>query len=302
MRGASDFRRGRAVFRGRATGISTDTGIKTMRDILVLSQTAGSFGSEVDVAAQLGAVLHAQLTGLFVIEPYVAPPSYAPTIIGLLEQQASELRAQAIGAAEEFTRFAHKRGCRTAGWQVGNGPLLETVAQMACWHDMIVVPRDDAFPLGGVSTIGRLLLGLRMPTLVVPASHRGPLPFERVAIATNGSFESVRALRAAIPLIAAAASVVLFSSETHARSLVSAEPGAAVFSASAYLARHGFTVDERSLPAGVSGDELVDAAAEANADLLVMGAYSRSRVSERILGGATRSALERCPMALFMTH
>jgi nucleotide-binding universal stress UspA family protein len=39
-----------------------------------------------------------------------------------------------------------------------------------------------------------------------------------------------------------------------------------------------------------------------DADLLVMGAYSHSRLREAILGGATRHMLERAETAVLMAH
>lgn len=272
-----------------------------MRDILVLSHTHTSFGSEVDVAARLSTLFHAQLTGLFVTEPSNAV-TLDPSLRALMDLNMATVRQDAAGATSKFRSYALKRGCSTAHWQIASGSLLETVAQIARWHDLVVIRRDDAFLSSGVSGIGRLLLGLGTPTLVIPQSRRGPIPFERVAIATNDSPESLRALRAAMPLIAAANSVVLWRGDTHESSADAKEAGAAHFSALSYLARHGINVDERPPSTGLSGDELVDAAEDAKADLLVMGAYGRSRVSEWILGGATRSALTRCPMPLFMAH
>lgn len=272
-----------------------------MRDILVLSHTHTSFGSEVDVAARLSTLFHAQLTGLFVTEPS-DPVTLDPSLRALIELNMEKLRKDAAGANGKFRAYVRKRGCATAHWQVASGSLLETVAQIACWHDLVVVRRDDAFPSNSVSGIGRLLLGLGTPTLVVPQSRRGPIPFERVAIATNDSPESLRALRAAMPLIAAAQSVVLWRADTHGATADAKETGATHFSALSYLARHGINVDERPPSTGLSGDELIDAAEDAKADLLVMGAYGRSRVSEWVLGGATRSALQRCPMPLLMAH
>jgi len=38
------------------------------------------------------------------------------------------------------------------------------------------------------------------------------------------------------------------------------------------------------------------------ADLLVMGAYGRSRLRERILGGATRRVLSQATLPVLMQH
>ncbi len=57
------------------------------------------------------------------------------------------------------------------------------------------------------------------------------------------------------------------------------------------------TPDGRSV-----GRVLLDDAKEAEADLLVMGAYSHSRWRERILGGVTKNVIEHAELPVFLTH
>ena len=48
--------------------------------------------------------------------------------------------------------------------------------------------------------------------------------------------------------------------------------------------------------------ELMSAYKEAKSDLLVMGAYSRSRLRQRIFGGMTDHMLNRSNIPVFMLH
>jgi nucleotide-binding universal stress UspA family protein len=50
------------------------------------------------------------------------------------------------------------------------------------------------------------------------------------------------------------------------------------------------------------GERLVADAVAAGADLLVMGAYGRSRMRETIFGGATRSVLHESALPVLMAH
>jgi nucleotide-binding universal stress UspA family protein len=50
------------------------------------------------------------------------------------------------------------------------------------------------------------------------------------------------------------------------------------------------------------GDVLLSAAADASADLLVMGAYGRPRLRELILGGATHHILRHMTVPVLMSH
>jgi nucleotide-binding universal stress UspA family protein len=50
------------------------------------------------------------------------------------------------------------------------------------------------------------------------------------------------------------------------------------------------------------GEMIAHAARRCHADLLVMGAYGRSRLSEWALGGATRSVLFDASIPVFLKH
>ncbi|MFO1157117.1 MAG: universal stress protein, partial [Rhodospirillales bacterium] len=69
----------------------------------------------------------------------------------------------------------------------------------------------------------------------------------------------------------------------------------------AYLAWHGITADARAISQHPSVGEALNEAAR-DADLLVMGGYSHSRLRELILGGVTRYMLEKATMPLLLAH
>ncbi len=51
-----------------------------------------------------------------------------------------------------------------------------------------------------------------------------------------------------------------------------------------------------------AGRNLQQRASQLDADLLVLGAWGRSRITELILGGATRWLLEHASLPLFLTR
>jgi len=71
-----------------------------------------------------------------------------------------------------------------------------------------------------------------------------------------------------------------------------------------HLARHGVRAEAASVTTSdVSVDDmLLSQAADAGADLLVMGAYGHSRLGELILGSATRHILKQITLPVFMSH
>jgi nucleotide-binding universal stress UspA family protein len=70
------------------------------------------------------------------------------------------------------------------------------------------------------------------------------------------------------------------------------------------LTRHGVKVEvsilAQTLPR--ASDELLRHAREKGAGLIVVGAYSHSRLREAIFGGATRSLLTKSDIPLLMAH
>jgi nucleotide-binding universal stress UspA family protein len=71
----------------------------------------------------------------------------------------------------------------------------------------------------------------------------------------------------------------------------------------AWLARQGVTVEwERFDDSPHTGKALLDEARAMDADLLVMGAWGRSRLSELVLGGATRHVLDHTHLPVLMAH
>ncbi|MDG2205493.1 MAG: universal stress protein, partial [Alphaproteobacteria bacterium] len=55
-------------------------------------------------------------------------------------------------------------------------------------------------------------------------------------------------------------------------------------------------------PRSTVGAKLIDDLMSENADLLVMGAYTHSRMRQMVLGGSTRYILEHSPIPVLMSH
>ncbi len=136
------------------------------------------------------------------------------------------------------------------------------------------------------------------PVLVIPRAGRVDSVGRRALIAWNGSAQAARAVTAALPLLRRA-------DEVHAVTWAR-DPVLAPFSRigiAEFLGRHGIaaTLHPRDQSSHV-GEALRELARELDADLVVMGCYGRSRARERVLGGATRSALGTMPVPLLMMH
>ena len=131
-----------------------------------------------------------------------------------------------------------------------------------------------------------------------PARTR--LLLDCVAIAWNGSIEAIRALHGSLPLLRRAKRIVLLMG---ARRSAPAVVPAPEFAPEAWFRRHDLAVDFGLLDDDADeGGPIHEAARAARADLLVMGAYGRSRFAERILGGVTRYMLQQTDLPLLLRH
>jgi len=72
----------------------------------------------------------------------------------------------------------------------------------------------------------------------------------------------------------------------------------------AWLARHGIAAKVRAEVADDIdvGNLLLSRASDLATDLLVMGAYSRARLAERVAGGVTRIILQSMTVPVLMSH
>ena len=81
-------------------------------------------------------------------------------------------------------------------------------------------------------------------------------------------------------------------------------PGDAASGLIDFLAWHGVSAVAETLPEDVGsvGQAVLEAANAARADLLVMGAYTHSRLRQLILGGVTHDVLAHARLPLLMAH
>lgn len=135
------------------------------------------------------------------------------------------------------------------------------------------------------------------PTLVLPAQTPDD-PLRHVAIAWNGSLEVSRLIGHALPLLHAADHVSIITAP------VPDLPYGLVDALKDYLVWHG--IRARILPSldpdGATGEEILAAAQQAEATMLLMGAYTHSRVRQFLLGGVTRHMLQHATMPVLMEH
>ena len=144
---------------------------------------------------------------------------------------------------------------------------------------------------------GELALAARTPILALEDGAALTAPLSSVCIAWDGGDEAAHALRAAAPLLAGCGAV-------HVLTVKEKPGGFPATEAVRYLSRHGVTAELHELArTGSTEETLASAVARLHGQLLVMGAYGKSRMREYFFGGVTRYFVDECPSpALLLAH
>jgi nucleotide-binding universal stress UspA family protein len=164
---------------------------------------------------------------------------------------------------------------------------------------VIAQPQPDESALGRLFVETALFESGR-PLLIVPYIQVAGLKLDRVMVCWDGSRSAARAVGDAMPfLLRAKVTEITIVSVERAKS--DEMPGADI---AHHLARHGAKVEVNRITSGDIdiANTILSRAADASADLLVMGGYGHSRMREFILGGVTRAILASMTVPVLMSH
>jgi len=277
----------------------------TIKDIVVHVDDSRNFEARIGVAVELAQRFDAHLTGVYVKSPAYLPAYVAaqvgPDVIEMQAKAASEAAASASAGFDETT----KKAGVSAEMRVGEGPLDEVLSLHARYGDLCIVgqtdPDGDA-PADDVDVPGHVVLYSGRPVFIVPyAGHFNDVG-KRVLVAWNGSREAARAVNDAMPFLENAAQVtVLAVNPSETRDPLGDLPGADI---SLHFARHGVKVEAAQIIADdiQVGDMLLSRISDGGYDMVIMGAYGRSRIRELVMGGASRHILHHMTVPIFMAH
>jgi nucleotide-binding universal stress UspA family protein len=276
----------------------------TYGSILVPIDEHPAAAGSIEAAIRLAGALGAHLEGLAIVPPLAVPLRLRPrqSAAAIMKKEWERDKQEARAGIKRFEAQARKAGVASVEGLSVEAEAQAILSLRARTADLVVLPlpgEDDTGILGGHS-IEAAILSVGRPVLLVPG--RGlPAGFPRkVVVAWNGSRESARALSDAVPLLARAKSVLVFS----AGPAGDEGPLHGARSAVRYLARHGIAAEPLHATAADErvGDTILARAKKAGADLVVMGAYGRPRFAELVLGGATRAVLRGAGVAVLMSH
>ncbi len=184
-----------------------------------------------------------------------------------------------------------------AKWRRSHNTIEAEIIASGRLSDLIILNRPNPHEAAKQRAFDAAVFQTGRPTVFVFDNVPDDI-LRHVMIAWNGSIESVRAVTASMPLLKRASRVSIFTAAAHTDT-----PGGTL-DISELLTCHGIQPhklhvlsDEPSI-----GEALIKAAAYQNATMLVMGAYSHSRVRERLLDGVTLHVVRHGTIPVLMIH
>jgi nucleotide-binding universal stress UspA family protein len=185
---------------------------------------------------------------------------------------------------------------------VEEGVPFERIVEDAKYHDLVVMGREPHFfyshPEEKTKTLERAVRESVAPVFVVGNTYQ---PIERVLIAYDGSDPAARTLQRYVHLQPFGRDATLEIIHVYGRDRKD-DADLILKLAKDYLKKHGFDAHVSNLSGDDPAEVIADYAGKVEADALVLGGHSVSKIRQMAFGSTTASLLEACPVPLFLYH
>lgn len=268
--------------------------------LLAYLDTEGSNAARLRVVGELAERFDSRVIGASagVIQPMYFLDGAAAQ--DLLEKDQARLAAKFAKGEKEFRTALAVRNSRIE-WRSGlEGPTSFLARESRSADLLIVESNPEAIDSLQHVNPGELAMSAGRPILVLPEGL-DRLNYQCMIVAWKDSREARRAVADALPLLHHAAHVVVVELiDGH-----EARPDALsrVTDVAAWLVRRGVSASAVATKVAVAvADEIGRVAREEGANVVVAGAYGRTRLHEWVFGGVTKSLLQQKELALLLSH
>ncbi len=269
--------------------------------------TPADLASIVDAAEANGGRLSVLHVGAVPIMTYAiaATPYGIPVIPEGWLGERDEMNKRLAARQEEMRAYLTRESL--------TGEVATLCAEPTALHDIVAVRslfadvsialnslRDDETAFNDI--VYGLLFKAPGPLMLNVEKGSKALAPENVLLAWDNSLPAARAVRAALPLLKTAKEVTIATFDADPSRWGDGEsPGADL---AMWLSHHGCTVTVQEYVTGSKtvAEAILNRAQETTADLVVMGAYGRSRWNERFFGGTTETMIAQQDMAVLLSH
>ena len=279
-----------------------------MKTILVPTENNPAMASTLETA-----LLLAQRTGAYIegIPLWFGVPEFVVAELASgfsMEVYRTRREDETAGARTLFEAFMKEHDVAPAkagaerpwfGWFDAVSPGESLVGSHGRTFDVIVMGRPDADTAGPYHrAIESALFESGRPVLLAP-----PVAPKQIAtnimIHWNGSTEQARANAFAMPLLRTASRVTVLT-------VVGGQdvPGPTADQVRKQLRYNGIAAEPMSIELDdrSTGEAVLAAAGKEGADLLIKGAFTRSRLRQMVFGGATSHIMQHAELPVLMAH
>ena len=253
---------------------------------------------------------------LDILFTYVSPKETIPTGIFGMSKAAMDSLSQA--ADQHAASLAQERKqwfldlCQQQAVPMTDEPSAQSVGVSAAWHeadglrstlvalrgrlvDLVIAAKPSK--LGPSSLLEAVVTETGRPVLLMPRTQQ-VFKADHIAIGWNGSAQVARALDSAMPLLRAAKTITIFTTNDRKDSAPSVD------GLQRYLSWHGHSavLEVMDVQARSVGEALFAEANNVDANLLVLGGYSQRRVREMMSGSVTEHVLAAADLPVLMGH
>ncbi|MEM8569956.1 MAG: universal stress protein [Pseudomonadota bacterium] len=229
-------------------------------------------------------------------EVYVAQGNWIPHEARAIISQSNARLGDEVRANFELAAKAHDTSVKLSFESI-EGRVDDVLARRSRAADLLVTARVDSdVDMHALQHPDQIALRGGRPLLIVPTGvppRTGPV---HAVVAWDGKRAAARALADALPLMPPGSRMTLLTigSDTLTRP---------VDEVIEHLAGHRLEAEAVAKDQkGKVADVLIDYCAEANPDLLVMGAYEHSKFQVGLVGGPTLEVLRRAALPVLMSH
>jgi nucleotide-binding universal stress UspA family protein len=275
----------------------------TYRSILVHVDDGPYNAQRLEVAGALAKQFPAQLVGAYL----VPRGDYSPFATALIPPDLIEKRLERANDAQHAgeRRFRDLAHGAPVEWRAPVGNPIEAGVIHSRYADLVLLgqPVRDQPDFAFSSELAHaVLMESGRPVLFVPYTRIEQPLGRRVLIAWKDARESARAVADALPFLKDAEQVravaITPDAEESLRDVLVDKQ------VEGFLARHGVKAQVKRIVASdvEAGELLLSHAADIGADMIVMGGYSRPRISQLVWGGVSRLILGSMTVPVLMSH
>ena len=276
-----------------------------IKDLAVAYNASANADTAVAFALQMCRKYDSALTGLYV----ETPVKFEGQVERWLSNETLDSLKQAEREVSDSIEAKFRETVAAAGfggnleWIREQGRPNTALARLSRFYDLLLIgqfsePADTNRPVRAED----LVLMSGTPLIIVPNGY-AVRPFEEYAVvAWDGSRPAARALSDAMQILETKKRLDVVTVTARGKGApAAADSGPNVIT---HLRRHGVDARQVTLEASREGigQTILDYCAENQPDVLVMGAFSHTRIREDLFGGVTRQVMQTMNVPVLMAH